>query len=98
MDLIYSWWNLYLRLYDEEHHREAIRTRPMLMSGVGARSKAVVIEPSKSAPCMKKPITSKSRPHRPSRRLVQQEFESNPRHHGAMECGPTPDAAVDAFA
>lgn len=33
--LIYNWWNLYLRFYDEEHHREAIRTRPMLMSGVG---------------------------------------------------------------
>ncbi len=33
--LIYNWWNLYLRFYDEEHHREAIHTRPMLMSGVG---------------------------------------------------------------
>ncbi len=33
--LIYNWWNLYLRFHDEEHHREAIRTRPMLMSGVG---------------------------------------------------------------
>ena len=32
---IYNWWNLYLRFYDEEHHREAIRTRPMLMAGVG---------------------------------------------------------------
>ena len=33
--LFYNWWNLYLRFYDENHHREAIRTRPMLMSGVG---------------------------------------------------------------
>ncbi len=33
--LFYNWWSLYLRFYDEEHHREAIRTRPMLMSGVG---------------------------------------------------------------
>lgn len=33
--LIYNWWNLYLRFYDSEHHREAIRSRPMLMSGVG---------------------------------------------------------------
>jgi hypothetical protein len=32
--LFYNWWNPYLRFYDEEHHREAIRTRPMLMSGV----------------------------------------------------------------
>lgn len=32
--LFYNWWNLYLRFYDEEHHREAIRTRPMLMAGV----------------------------------------------------------------
>ena len=33
--LFYNWWTLYLRFYDEEHHHEAIRTRPMLMSGVG---------------------------------------------------------------
>jgi hypothetical protein len=33
--LFYNGWNLYLRFYDEGHHREAIRTRPMLMSGVG---------------------------------------------------------------
>jgi hypothetical protein len=33
--LFYNWWSLYLRFYDEGHHREAIRTRPMLMSGVG---------------------------------------------------------------
>ena len=31
----YNWWNLYVRFYDEEHHREAMRTRPMLMAGVG---------------------------------------------------------------
>ena len=33
--LFYNWWNLYLRFYDENHHREAIRSRPMLMAGVG---------------------------------------------------------------
>jgi hypothetical protein len=33
--LFYNWWNLYLRFYDDAHHREAIRSRPMLMSGVG---------------------------------------------------------------
>ena len=33
--LIYNWWNLYPRFYDDNHHREAIRTRPMLMFGVG---------------------------------------------------------------
>ena len=33
--LIYNWWTLYVRFYDEEHHREAIRSRPMLMAGVG---------------------------------------------------------------
>ena len=33
--LFYNWWNLYVRFYDGEHHREAIRSRPMLMSGVG---------------------------------------------------------------
>ena len=33
--LFYNWWNLYLRFYDGEHHSEAIRSRPLLMSGVG---------------------------------------------------------------
>lgn len=33
--LFYNWWNLYVRFFDQEHHREAIRSRPMLMQGVG---------------------------------------------------------------
>ena len=33
--LFYNLWNLYVRFFDEEHHREAIRSRPMLMQGVG---------------------------------------------------------------
>ncbi len=32
--LIYNWWHLYVRLYDGEHHREAITSRPALLSGV----------------------------------------------------------------
>lgn len=32
--LAYNWWNLYVRFYDEEHHREAITSRPALMQGV----------------------------------------------------------------
>jgi hypothetical protein len=38
--LIYNWRNLYLRFYDEEHHREAIRTRPILMSGVARQTQS----------------------------------------------------------
>lgn len=33
--LFYNWWSLYMRFFDEGHHREAIRSRPMLMHGVG---------------------------------------------------------------
>jgi hypothetical protein len=33
--LFYNWWNLYVRFFDEDHHREAIRSRPLLMQGVG---------------------------------------------------------------
>lgn len=33
--LFYNWWNLYVRFYDEEHHREAITSRPAMMQGVG---------------------------------------------------------------
>ena len=32
--LFYNWWNLYVRFYDGEHHREAITSRPALMQGV----------------------------------------------------------------
>jgi hypothetical protein len=32
--LIYNWWHLYVRLYDADHHREAITSRPALLSGV----------------------------------------------------------------
>lgn len=32
--LFYNWWNLYVRFFDEEHHREGITSRPALMQGV----------------------------------------------------------------
>ena len=32
--LLYNWWHLYARLYDGEHHREAITSRPALLHGV----------------------------------------------------------------
>jgi len=32
--LVYNWWSLYTRLYDTEHHREAITSRPALLHGV----------------------------------------------------------------
>ena len=32
--LFYNWWNLYVRFYDDGHHREAITSRPALMQGV----------------------------------------------------------------
>ena len=38
--LIYNWWSLYVRFYDEERHREAIRSRPMLMAGVGRQTQS----------------------------------------------------------
>ena len=38
--LFYNWWHLYVRFYDEEHHREAITSRPALMQGVGRQVKS----------------------------------------------------------
>lgn len=32
--LVYNWWSIYARLYDKEHHREAITSRPTLLNGV----------------------------------------------------------------
>lgn len=54
--LIYNWWSLYVRLYDGEHHREAITSRPALLGGVarlachgGQRTVKVSLQHEKSA-------------------------------------------------
>ena len=36
--LIYNWWNLFVRLASPEARREAITSRPWLMSSVGRRT------------------------------------------------------------
>jgi hypothetical protein len=36
--LIYNWWSLFVRLADPDHHREAITTRPLLLSAIAQRS------------------------------------------------------------
>ncbi len=36
--LIYNWWSLFARLADPEHHREAIATRPLLLSAIARRT------------------------------------------------------------
>jgi hypothetical protein len=36
--LIYNWWSLFVRLADPEHHREAITTRPLLLSAIAQRT------------------------------------------------------------
>ncbi|MBV9118854.1 MAG: transposase [Acetobacteraceae bacterium] len=36
--LVYNWWSLFVRLADPDHHREAITTRPLLLSAVARRS------------------------------------------------------------
>jgi hypothetical protein len=37
--LIYNWWHLYTRLFDEEHDREAITSRPALLSAVARETR-----------------------------------------------------------
>jgi hypothetical protein len=37
--LIYNWWHLYARLFDADHHREAITSRPALLGGVARLTK-----------------------------------------------------------
>lgn len=91
--LVYNWWNLCLRFYDEEHHREAIRTRPMLMSGVGRQ-----IQSGGRRTVKVSVLHEKRRPHRASCHADQQRVASHPRHHGAMERGAALDAVIDAFA
>lgn len=36
--LLYNWWHLYARLYDGDHHREAITSRPALLHGVARQT------------------------------------------------------------
>jgi hypothetical protein len=36
--LVYNWWSLFARLADPEHHREAITTRPLLLSAIARKT------------------------------------------------------------
>jgi hypothetical protein len=36
--LIYNWWSLFVRLADPGHHREAITSRPLLLSAIARRT------------------------------------------------------------
>ena len=36
--LIYNWWNLFVRLADPDHHREAITSRPLLLTAIARRT------------------------------------------------------------
>jgi len=37
--LFYNWWNLFVRLADPDHHREAITSRPLLLHAVGRQTR-----------------------------------------------------------
>jgi hypothetical protein len=36
--LVFNWWSLFVRLADPDHHREAITTRPLLLTAVARRT------------------------------------------------------------
>ena len=36
--LIFNWWNLFVRLADPDHHREAITSRPLLLHAIGRQT------------------------------------------------------------
>ena len=36
--LVANWWNLYARLADPDHHREAITSRPLLLTAIGRQT------------------------------------------------------------
>jgi hypothetical protein len=37
--LVYNWWSLFARLADPEHHREAVTSRPLLLSAIARRTR-----------------------------------------------------------
>jgi len=36
--LVFNWWTLFVRLADPDRHREAIISRPLLLSAIGRRA------------------------------------------------------------
>src|SRR6478736_4157230 len=36
--LVFNWWNLFVRLADPAHHREAISCRPLLLQAIGRQT------------------------------------------------------------
>jgi len=36
--LVFNWWNLFVRLADPTHHREAITSRPLLLQAIGRQT------------------------------------------------------------
>jgi hypothetical protein len=36
--LLFNWWNLFMRLADPDHHREAITSRPLLLQAIGRQT------------------------------------------------------------
>jgi len=37
--LLFNWWNLFVRLADPDHHREAITSRPLLLQAIGRQTR-----------------------------------------------------------
>jgi hypothetical protein len=37
--LVFNWWNLFVRLADPDHHREAITSRPLLLHAIGRQTR-----------------------------------------------------------
>jgi hypothetical protein len=37
--LVFNWWNLFVRLADPNHHREAITSRPLLLQAIGRQTR-----------------------------------------------------------
>jgi hypothetical protein len=35
----FNWWNLFVRLADPNHHREAITSRPLLLQAIGRQTR-----------------------------------------------------------
>jgi hypothetical protein len=36
--VVFNWWNLFVRLADPYHHREAITSRPLLLQAIGRQT------------------------------------------------------------
>jgi hypothetical protein len=91
---VFNWWNLFVRLADPDHHREAITSRPLLLQAIG-RQTATPAAPPRHHNC--KPRRERARPRDlyPLRPLLRATAQSCGAVDGAPTLVPDPQQGAE---